>query len=191
MLVMSSTLKWKRIKVSSSNSSQRACYWSSYLYLALWETLWAFMFFWGQQSKGFLVTSSWDWPRSTPCFWFVPLWLLVCLQVSWVVEYTSGNFKKLTELWQISGVLLWCQILKRQLSRQMFVRKLLFLAYCFCSLIWIKCFEDKMWIKLPKWIFWETIFEIWKHQCLSFMFSLLRFIWRTFDVIIDDPYLTL
>ena len=45
MLVMSSTLKWKRIKVSSSNSSQRACYWSSYLYLALWETLWAFMSF--------------------------------------------------------------------------------------------------------------------------------------------------
>ena len=38
---------------------------------------------------------------------------------------------------------------------------------------------------MPKWFFWETIFEIWKHQCLYFMFSLLRFIWRTFDVIID------
>ena len=32
--------------------------------------------------------------------------------------------------------------------------------------------------------FWETIFEIWKHQCLYFMFLLLRFIWRIFDVII-------
>ena len=37
-------------------------------------------------------------------------------------------------------------------------------------------------------IFWETIFEIWKHQCLFFMFSLLRFIWWTFDVIIDVQY---
>ena len=38
---------------------------------------------------------------------------------------------------------------------------------------------------MPKWFFWETIFEIWKHQCLYFMFSLLWFIWQTFDVIID------
>ena len=38
---------------------------------------------------------------------------------------------------------------------------------------------------MPKSFFWETIFEIWKHQCLFIMFSLLRFIWQTFDVIID------
>ena len=38
---------------------------------------------------------------------------------------------------------------------------------------------------MSKWFFGETIFEIWKHQCLYFMFSLLRFIWWTFDVIID------
>ena len=34
-------------------------------------------------------------------------------------------------------------------------------------------------------IFWETVFEFWKHQCLYFMFPLLRFIRGTFDVIID------
>ena len=34
---------------------------------------------------------------------------------------------------------------------------------------------------MPKWFFWENIFEIWKHQFLFTMFSLLRFmtnIWR-------------
>ena len=35
-----------------------------------------------------------------------------------------------------SGVLLWRQILKRQLLHQMFVRKLLFLVCCFFSVIW-------------------------------------------------------
>ena len=39
--------------------------------------------------------------------------------------------------------------------------------------------------QIAKMIFLETIFEIWKHQCLYFMFSLLRFIWQNFDVIID------
>ena len=40
---------------------------------------------------------------------------------------------------------------------------------------------------MPKWVFLKTIFEIWKHQCLYLMFSSLRFIWQTFDVIIDVP----
>ena len=62
--------------------------------------------------------------------------------------------------------------MKRQLSRQMFVRKLLFLVCCFFSVIWnvskLNVLKTKLKIKLPKWIFWETIFEIWEHQCLFF-----------------------
>ena len=44
---------------------------------------------------------------------------------------------------------------------------------------------------MPKWTFWKIVFEIWKHQCLFFMFSWLRFIWRAFDVIVVVQYLTL
>ena len=47
--------------------------------------------------------------------------------------------------------------MKRQLSRQMFVRKLLFLVCCFFSVIWIIFFEDKMNIKMPKWIFCKVL----------------------------------
>ena len=45
---------------------------------------------------------------------------------------------------------------------------------------------------MPKWFFWETIFEIWRHQCLFFMFFIteiyLTNIWRdnwrsVFDVV--------
>jgi len=39
-----------------------------------------------------------------------------------------------------------------------------------------QCFQDKMETKMPKLILLETISEIWKYQCLFFMFSLLRFI---------------
>ena len=98
------------------------------------------------------------------------------------------NFKWFNELLSvlttciISGVLLRCQILTRQLLRQMFVRKLMIFSLLFLlSNLKYKFFEDKMSIKLPKWIFLETIFEIWEHQCLFFMFSLLRFIWQTID----------
>jgi hypothetical protein len=94
-----------------------------------------------------------------------------------------------------SGVLLWRQILKRQLLHQMFVRKFLILSLLFflSNLKYIsnKGFQNKMWIKMAKLFSGETIFQICKHQCLFFMFSLLRFIWRTFDVIIDVQYLTL
>ena len=65
--------------------------------------------------------------------------------------------------------------------------------------------------KLPKWIFWETIFEIWEDQCLFFLcfhyWDLMSNNWRfiivivkglylrlfadIFDLIIDDPFLTL
>ena len=62
--------------------------------------------------------------------------------------------------------------------------------------------------KLPKWIFWETIFEIWEDQCLFFLcfhyWDLMSNNWRfiivivkglylrlfadIFDLIIDDPF---
>ena len=85
-----------------------------------------------------------------------------------------------------SLVFLPCQLMKRQLIGQKLVRKLLFLVCCFFSVIWniskINCFEDKMKIKLPKWVFWETIFELWEHQCLSFLcfhyWDLMTINWR-------------
>ena len=68
-----------------------------------------------------------------------------------------------------------------------------FLAHCFFSVIWnisqinvfktkfkSKCQNDFLWN-----YFWNLVFEIWKHQCLYFMFSLLIFIWWTLEVIID------
>ena len=62
-------------------------------------------------------------------------------------------------------------------------------VHCFFSNIWnlsqINVFKTKCKLNFPQLFFWETIFEIRKHQCLYFMFSLLKFIWRTFDVIID------
>ena len=72
-----------------------------------------------------------------------------------------------------SGVLLGRQLIKCQLSCQMFDRKLLFLVCCFFSVIWnvskLNVLKTKLKIKLPKWIFWESIFEIWEHQCLLFL----------------------
>ena len=77
-------------------------------------------------------------------------------------------------IFQNSKVLLRHQILKRQLSRQMFFWKLLIFSslYLLSNLKYIsnKCFQDKMSIKMPKWCFWETIFGIWKHQCYVLCF---------------------
>ena len=59
------------------------------------------------------------------------------------------------------------------------------LVCCFFSEIWnisqINVLKTKCKSKCQNIFFWETMFEIWKHQYLFFMFSLLRFIWWTFD----------
>ena len=94
-----------------------------------------------------------------------------------------------------SGVFLWRQILKCQLLHQMFVRKLLFLVGCFFSVIWnisqINVFETKGQSKCQNESFGKLFLKSRNTSVYFFMFSLLRSTWQTFDVIIDDPYLTL
>ena len=46
--------------------------------------------------------------------------------------------------------------------------------------------QDKKWIKVPKW----PVFEIYFSGNTSVFVSITETIWQTFDVIIDDPYLT-
>ena len=49
-----------------------------------------------------------------------------------------------------------------------------------------KCFQDKMWIEMSKWIFWESNLET---PIFIFYVFITKIIWRTFDAIIDNPYL--
>ena len=102
-------------------------------------------------------------------------------------------FLSLSTLIQIAEVFYYVNygssIITSNFCQKFFVFSLLFLL---SNLKYIsnKCFQDKMWFKMPRWIFWATSFKIWKHQCWFFMFSLLKFIWRTFDEVIDVQYLT-
>ena len=65
----------------------------------------------------------------------------------------------------ISGVLLRRQLMKRQLSRQMFVRKLLFLVCCFFSVIWnisqINVFKTKCKLKCQNNFFGKLFLKSW------------------------------
>ena len=67
-----------------------------------------------------------------------------------------------------------------------------FLVCCFFLVIWnvsqINVFKTKCKSKSQN-DFLGNYFWNLKHQCLLFTFSLLRIIWRTFDVIIDVQYL--
>ena len=93
-----------------------------------------------------------------------------------------------------SGVLLWHQILKRQLSPQLFIKKYWFLVGFF-SLIWnisqIDVFKTKCKLKCQDDFFGKLFLKSGNTSVIFFMFSLLRFIWRTFDMIIDVQYLRL
>ena len=72
-------------------------------------------------------------------------WFKILFDESTIFELVHPLLNFDRELY--SRVLLWCQILKRQLSHQMFVRKLLIFSSLFrlsnLKYIWNKCFEDK------------------------------------------------
>ena len=95
---------------------------------------------------------------------------------------------------EYSGVLLRRQILNVNYHVKCSSENCWFSVCCFFSVIWnisqINIFKTKCKLKCQN-IFWEeTIFEIWKHQCLFFMFSITEIYLTTFDVTIDVQYLT-
>ena len=73
-------------------------------------------------------------------------------------------------------------LVRRQLmKREMFVRKLMFLVCCFFLAIWsINVLKTKCKLNCQNEFFGKLF-----NTGVYFMFWLLRFIWRTFDVIID------
>ena len=85
-----------------------------------------------------------------------------------------------------SRVLLWHQILKRQLLRQMFVWKLLFLVCYFFSVIWniskLNDLKTKCKLNCQNEFFGKLFLKSGNTSVYFFMFSLLRFIWRTIDI---------
>ena len=96
--------------------------------------------------------------------------------------------------WFFSEVLLRRHILKGQLLHQIFVRNLLFLVCCFFSVIWNisqkNVFETTCKSKSQKEFFGKLFLKSGNTSVYLFTFFSLRFIWRTIDVIIDNPYLT-
>ena len=78
-----------------------------------------------------------------------------------------------------SGVLLRRQLMKCQLSRQMFVRKLLFLVCCFFSLIWnvskLNLLKTKCKLSCQNEFFGKLFLKSGNTSVYFFMFSLLRF----------------
>ena len=69
-------------------------------------------------------------------------------------------------------------IMDRQLLRQMFVKKLLIFSSLFLLSNLREKFQDKRWIKIPKWTIFEISF-LWKHQSLNFHYwDYLTNFWR-------------